>query len=339
MEGKNLFIGICTENEYTIKRSNLKKCHLDVKSVKAKNNDFKRKTSDWIIQEIGYALGRKMDLLLLLENTLSRPGGLQGDVEHISFNRIEPEKTFKKILEMITCLMPKKEITKVGQVEKPFKQEEKKELKITEEKETQDISNDWDEFDYEHELILAVIKKDKGREEELTKNFISNKCKQDEYKQISWEAHRLYYHFIFLNEDVLQKVKDLLSRNPNDRILHSYIGEIYEDYKNYKMAVDHYKLAVELEEDNKIKINRLCKLAVSYSKYGDSDLAKLTIEKAKNIGGELENGELTILHAYFKISEIENQDVNFVIFGEGLVSSYSRRSRYKIFFGLQICIC
>ena len=95
------------------------------------------------------------------------------------------------------------------------------------------------------------------------KNYILNKCEQDEYKKITWEAFRLYHYYYFCNENKLQNLKDLLKGNQNDKIVHYYIGKINEDYKNHKVAADHYKLAADLEEDDKIKIGRLLSVASS----------------------------------------------------------------------------
>lgn len=71
-----------------------------------------------------------MDVIILLEDGLRKPGGLQGDLEYIGFNRNEPSKSFNKILEMLTALTPKKTIGYMAQMEK----EEKKDDEIVEEK-------------------------------------------------------------------------------------------------------------------------------------------------------------------------------------------------------------
>ena len=317
MEGKNLFIGICTEKENIIDKIKLKNCPFDKKSMKAKIEDFNRKCSDWIIQEIGYALGRDMDLILLLENNLRRPGGLQSDVEHITFNRSEPEKTFKKILEMITSLMPKREISAMGQVDKPSEENEVKDLPKSDDKEKLEITSEWTQGDYDYELFLAIIHKDKDREDEISKNYKLNLCEQDEFKQISWELRRLYHHHTFLNENTLDKIKYLLKKNPKHSGVHYYLGQIYEDYKNYKVATDHYKMASDLANDDKNRLFYLCKEAVSISKSGDFDLAKITLEDAKRLKDKVENGDLTILNTYLDISELEKRDDKFVIFSEG----------------------
>ena len=66
---------------------------------------LKWKTSDWIIQEIGFALGREMRLILLIEDGLEPPGELQGNYERIVFNRGNPEKAFPLIEEMIAKII------------------------------------------------------------------------------------------------------------------------------------------------------------------------------------------------------------------------------------------
>jgi hypothetical protein len=50
-------------------------------------------------------------LILLLEEGVRPPGGLQSNIEHIPFKREAPEKSFGKIVEMVTALSPKAAVT------------------------------------------------------------------------------------------------------------------------------------------------------------------------------------------------------------------------------------
>jgi hypothetical protein len=104
IEGKNVFIGICTRKEYAIDDSRLKRIW---KNVFGKLANFQWKTSDWIIQEIGVAVGRKMSIVLFLEDGVRNPGGLYGDMEYIRFSRERPKDCFDKFFEMLTALKPK----------------------------------------------------------------------------------------------------------------------------------------------------------------------------------------------------------------------------------------
>lgn len=107
MAGKNLFIGICTAKERVIDPQKLRRRWWFLRDeVIAERGNFVPKTSDWIIQEIGMAVGREMQIVLLVEQGLREPGGLQGDLEYIPFNRSEPEKCLEKLAEMLRSLVP-----------------------------------------------------------------------------------------------------------------------------------------------------------------------------------------------------------------------------------------
>lgn len=107
IEDKNLFIAICTKKERVIAHNNLKASWLRKGVFNASDSDLGWKTSDWIIQEIGLCIGRGMDIILLIEKGLRPPGGLQGNREYIEFERESPERSFKKVLEMIKAILPK----------------------------------------------------------------------------------------------------------------------------------------------------------------------------------------------------------------------------------------
>src|ERR1700674_1513761 len=111
---KNVFIGICTRRERVITPEMLSTSWLQSGYLKAPEAGFAWKTSDWIIQEIGLAIARSMHLILLVEDEVRDPGGLQGSVEYISFERGAPEKSFVKIVEMLTALSPKPPATSVA---------------------------------------------------------------------------------------------------------------------------------------------------------------------------------------------------------------------------------
>lgn len=104
---KNIFIGLCTKREAAVDASSFSPSLFRSRSYRVEEAALEWKTSDWLIQEIGLAIGRGMELVLLVEEGLRNPGGLQSDVEYIRFERNAPEKSFRKILEMLTALSPK----------------------------------------------------------------------------------------------------------------------------------------------------------------------------------------------------------------------------------------
>ena len=82
LHDKTLFIAICTQKEYVIDPDAITEALLGGRFKKVSKTAFYWKTSDWIIQEIGLAKGKGLDLILLIERGLRDPGGLQGDVEY-----------------------------------------------------------------------------------------------------------------------------------------------------------------------------------------------------------------------------------------------------------------
>src|SRR3546814_9075430 len=66
-EGKNVFIAICTRKELVVDESKIRPGLLRSNIWFANKDDYKWKTSDWIIQEIGLAFGRGLDVILLVE--------------------------------------------------------------------------------------------------------------------------------------------------------------------------------------------------------------------------------------------------------------------------------
>lgn len=116
-EGKNTFIGICTKKERVIAPNLLTKViaksglfktkTIESGLLKGSESDFKWKTSDWLIQEIGLAIGRDMKIVLLIEDGIRNPGGLQSDINYVNFDRAAPSKCFIELHKMLSALNPK----------------------------------------------------------------------------------------------------------------------------------------------------------------------------------------------------------------------------------------
>ncbi len=70
---KNLFIGICTQRERVVQDNELTPPWYPRDSLAGKAAAFEWKTSDWIIQEIGLAIGRGLSVILLVENGIRSP--------------------------------------------------------------------------------------------------------------------------------------------------------------------------------------------------------------------------------------------------------------------------
>ena len=115
----NAFIGICTCKERAISHSKLSKSFLLPNQLWGRTEEFEWKASDWVIQEIGMAIGRGIPLILLLENGCRKPGGMQGNVEFIPFDRSSPSDAFIPLMDMIRSLSPPPQALERAKAEAP----------------------------------------------------------------------------------------------------------------------------------------------------------------------------------------------------------------------------
>ena len=70
---KNLFIGICTRKKLVINPPDIRHSVLRKDFATALKSAFYPKTSDWIIQEIGLAIGKGLEIILLIEAGVRKP--------------------------------------------------------------------------------------------------------------------------------------------------------------------------------------------------------------------------------------------------------------------------
>ena len=317
MLDKNLFIGICTIKERVISPSKLKKRWLR-ESVYANLYDFEFKTSDWIIQEIGYALGSGINVILLLEEGLREPGGLQGDLEYITFNREVPEKSFIKILEMISGLKPTKITEESERIAQPILKKDKKEEEKDEEIKMEPDEN-WKRSDYFKALYQAIINNDEKKEEEISESYLSTDYGKQAEAKIDLKLDRLFIRLFHQKEINLQEVQKLLKEHPSNVGIHSLLGNIYNKYEQYEKSAEYYLKAARLSSDNLQKLQKLSSAAVAFSKIGNESKKESALDQAKDILYNMEDGETELLKALIEISKIENDNVHYLAFYEGLL--------------------
>ena len=67
-------------------------------------------TSNWVIQESGFALGKDKPLILIVERGIHKFPELQGDLELIYFNRKNLEEPFVKLNQVIDSMLTKERV-------------------------------------------------------------------------------------------------------------------------------------------------------------------------------------------------------------------------------------
>lgn len=254
IQDKNLFIGICTRKEAAIEAARLSRSRLNRKVFKAKEEHVSWKTSDWIIQEIGLAIGRGMDLILLVESGLRQPGGLQGNLEYIPFERSAPEKSFGKLLEMIRALLPKAKAVPVAEagpptiVEEQPQVEEKKGLEWLEPKE------DWTRADYDLALFRSTAIKDAERQKRITAAYLATEDGQISANRESWEAREEHLRLVLGEGNTLSKLRELAVKYPDNGQVQRYLALGYQHYEEHEKAAQHFMVAAEKTTDDRSRL-------------------------------------------------------------------------------------
>lgn len=307
--GKNLFIGICTKKERFIAPSALNTSLFSSKQLNAKEADFGWKTSDWIIQEIGLAIGRELHVILLVEKEVRSPGGIQGNLERIEFERNAPEKIFGKLVEMISALSPKPETATLAEPESRVSPPEKKE--ITPEAESADWvtpNPDWKRRNYEFALMHFVAIDDKDNANAISDQYIKTLSSAQVQDRKTWDAYKEYLYLVFGKGGSLSRLTKLADQSPDSSEISKYVARIYRQYQDYEKAAVAFERAAGVAGDINEQLQLLGEAACAYQEANDTpgSLALIALMKSKSAGTG--QGETEVLRAERKLAEMTTDE-------------------------------
>lgn len=309
IEGKNLFIGICTAKETIV--VNPRKSRINSRHLVVNKDECFVKTSDWIIQEIGLAIGRNMKVMLLVEEGLRTPGGLQGNLEYIEFKRESPEKSFTKILEMIKAIKPT--IATAVQV-KEVDVSDNSEINNDDKKDDKSYSHTqpdptWDEDKYDMALFHAIWEKDNEREELITTAFRENINKDDDSKKkVDWEAKRYYWKIRYGTGSSLENLKRLFEANPENKNAGHFLGLAYEAFGSYDMAGDHFVRLADMTDVISEKVEHLCHSALQFSNAKKNDRVVNVLKELRGLATITDKNEIEVLKTIIEIYKNQGDD-------------------------------
>lgn len=236
MAGKNVFIGICGRHEYVTPLQAAFRLPFRLFGFKAA--DVQWKTSDWIIQEIGLALGRKMKVIIFLEENVREPGGLFGDDEYIRFARASPQASFDKLLQMLGTLMPKSAPDVPAVEAKPVTSDKPEEDEGEWNLEPQ-IS--WNQIDYDVAAFRAIV----GRRDVETINKIDAAYRASPLSKDGalavWEARKEWLLMLGGQKADFDKIKRAVDNDPKNSALLSYLANGYAQYGEHLLAAGVYE--------------------------------------------------------------------------------------------------
>jgi tetratricopeptide (TPR) repeat protein len=309
IEDKNLFIGICTIKEAVIDPTKLTKAIFDKKMIKTEKAAFFSKTSDWIIQEIGLAIGLNMDLILLLENGVREPGGLQGNIEYIPFDREAPEKSFNKILEMIKSILPKAKPSFADQTESRAVPEEKDAVEEKQTEDTIELNADSSFSEFRYELFMKVLRGDEEGIKKIKECISSSNLGQEQKKIEDWTAFEEYYRILHGKGGDFIRFEALAKKYPENVHIQKFLALAYKKYDDHYKAAILFKSAAEKSKKSKdIELSLYGNAAISFAKDNRNQEMNLMILKMKSLAIEVENSENELIETIREIAEITNDN-------------------------------
>ena len=309
---KNLFVGICTNKEAVIDPGKLRETFFDKNMLKAEKAAFSSKTSDWITQEIGLAIGRDMDLIILLEKGVQKPGGLQGNIEYITFDRGAPEKSFGKILEMIESLLPKARKVLAEQSDIRAVPEERTEAEESHPKDWLQPHADWDLIRYKFALYRTIATDDEERRKKIVESFHASPLGQVKENVELFESYEEYFRIKFAKGGKLTRLEALAKKCPENTDVQKYLAFGYQKFDDHHRAAVQFKFAAEKAKDKVDILSLYGKAAVSFAQGGQNQEMNIVIKKMKAHASEVENSENMLIQTLCEIAEIyKDKDLYF----------------------------
>ena len=302
IQDKNVFIGICTRKERAVDPAKLKRTLLN--DWKTKDPDLQWKTSDWIIQEIGLAVGRNMSVIILLEEGVRVPGGLYGNTEYVPFSREKPHECFDKFLQMLVALIPK-EGTGPAAETKPAAGEEKKKAPDKAELEPKP---DWDTDKYESAALRTILRGDESGLEKIDGAFKASIFAHGD-AGIIWESKVEYYRLLFGKKADFDKIRRLAEQNPSLSEVVYFAGAAYEEFEDFSRAAAMYEEAAAVATDEATKVRYLGDAAYQYSRLEKPAQVALIISDIKKRVAKDPGLEPALLSALERIADLEKDAV------------------------------
>ena len=280
------------------------------KRLKAREEDFYWKTSDWIIQEIGLAIGLGLHVMLLVEQGLRSPGGLQGNLEYISFDRGAPEKCFGKLVEMITALSPKGSAPSMPESEpRSVPTEDKAAMEPpADDRWWTTPKPEWKRRDYEFAFMHMLAMDNTAGAQQISDGYLATEMGSQTPNQKSWDAYVEYIRLVSGMGGQLATLKRLSDENPRNSDILSYLARAYGHYQQDGESARVFENAAQEAEDICVKLKLLREAASAHQRARNSEAAWEVIARMKSMAINTGEVETEVLRAQRKVAEVAKND-------------------------------
>lgn len=307
IEGANVFIGICTKKEQVASQNG---SHPFLRYLGI-TGGFVWKTSDWVIQEIGLAKGRGLELVLLVEQGVRKPGGLQGDVEYIEFDRSAPEKSFNKIIEMIAELSPRASRSVAASADTQAsshaerKNSEGEQAGVT-------PTADWKRDDYERALTHMMLENDEQGVEAINAAYLATPESAEVDNKASWLANSALMRLVLSEAGDLAALKQLVRENPESPGTLECLALGYQQYDDYLLAGEAFLAAERLEREPEGKRRLMGNAVVCLTKAGQDERAGSILRELRIAAASSVDAERQLLNVLRQVGEWKKNDADLL---------------------------
>lgn len=301
----NIFIAICSKKERVVPADKVRRSWFSGRELVIKDEDAVWKTSDWIIQEIGLAVGHKMPIIILLENGVRIPGGLQGNIEHIPFDREFPDRAFDKITSMVNDLRDIESSALGTASEQPPELLEAPVGAAADEVRADEPDARWTYENYSMAFYRAVRDGQSAIEKKLDDTFQESRSGSDQ-QLAEWESLKQLVRAIFKTGSDVGVVRKLVERFPKNPTLRRNLASILSVFDLHREAADEYSAAAELHPEFHMIAGNYRLAAEEYGKAKLPVLEKAALQKIVQIARDVPTARAILIKALDDRSEDRN---------------------------------
>jgi Flp pilus assembly protein TadD len=307
---KNVFIGICTRKEKVFPPDSLQPTLFRKQIGKVDLNKVQWKTTDWLIQEIGMARGRGLKLILLVEEGVRQPGGLQGNIEYIEFTREAPERSFPKINQMITDILP--HVSTAGVQTPDSKSDKLQEVENAAAAASADDGNtpkpEWKYFEYHSAFLRMLFEDNDDGARKIHDSYLEKLDAIDKEKGAEWTAECEYYKFLLGRSGNIAKLKSLTTDYPENSNLLEQLAKSFSKIGEHEKAAETFELAIAKTSDSERRgwLQGQAATALTRSNNMSAAQDKLAILRRDFSKGALK--ESTLLYSLLAMAELAKDE-------------------------------
>ena len=274
-EDKNVFIGICSKRERVYPDDPVPKSPFD--SLRFVNvSRLAWKTSDWILQEIGFARGRNLKSILLVENDVIPPAGIMGDLQYIRFDRRYPAACVVELMQMISSLSAPGGPTPQNEGPATSLPPSKEDESSTEITWWYPPKVEWTKGNYDMALFESFYneKAPVDAEQTIFDAYLKTPMAADDVEKDRWAAHRESLRISKGKSASLSTLQAYATKHPYDPKILNYLGQAYHQCDLFSDAVELFERAASSFTDESDRARALSSAAIAQKKAGDAEKAE-----------------------------------------------------------------